>query len=405
MKCAEFFTKQDEQDIISLRRAIHRHPELGRELPVTCALVKRELEALGVPYTEKYCVSSVVGYINYGAKPETAPVVGAPGHVFTVALRADMDALPIQEEVDPEFRSEVPGVMHACGHDAHTAMLLIAARALKRAADAGKLQVRIKLLFQPNEEGEDEGAFEMVRRGCLQDVDLVYGQHVQPELETGKVGIRVGPAQASCHVHNLIFHGKSAHSTMPQDGHDALGMAIKAANDIYMMEARELSPFALHAIGICYLHAGTAHNIIPNIAEMKINVRTYDDAVDEFITERIRKIAVNSAEELGGTAEVTDVLTAYVLKNDEIAAKYGRSAVEAVVGAEAITEPPIRMSSEDFSGFTKVRPGMFLRLGTGNSAKGTTTMAHKGSFTLDEDALMIGASVLAEIGLQEYRVL
>ena len=400
MNATGYITKQDEEDLISLRREIHMHPELGRELPETCKIVKRELEKIGVPYTEKYCVSSVVGYINYGEDPENAPAPGEEDHVFTVALRADMDALPVTEANDVPYKSQIPGRMHACGHDAHTAMLMIAARALKRASDEGKLKARVKLLFQPNEEGEDEGAFEMADHGCLNDVDFVYGLHVQPSLATGTIGYNYGPSMASCHIHNITFHGKSAHSTAPEDAHDALAMALKAANDIYMMEARELSPFEKHVISICYLHSGTAHNIIPNRAEMKINVRTYNDDVDDFITRRIREIAEHSAAELGGTADVSDVLSAYVLVNDREAVNRGLKAAAALVGEDALTEFAPKLSSEDFSGFTKVRPGAFLRLGTGNEEKGTCTVAHRADFQIDEDALILGAEFLTQIGLE-----
>lgn len=400
MNAKDFITKQDAIDLIAIRREIHMHPELGRELPNTCAIVKRELDKIGVPYTEKYCASSVVGYINYGDDYENAPSVDEDGHVFTIALRADMDALPIFEETPVEFKSLYRGKMHACGHDAHTAMLIIAARALKKASDEGKLKARLKLLFQPNEEGEDEGAIEMVRNGCLNDVDYVYGQHVQPSIETGKIGYNYGPVMASCHVHNITFKGKSAHSTAPEDAHDALAMALKAANDIYMMEAREISPFEKHVVSICYLHSGTAHNIIPDTAEMKINVRTYNDDVDDFITGRIKEISEHSAAELGGTAEVTDVLSAYVLTNDKTAVDNGCKAAANIVGKENLSEFQAKLSSEDFSGYTKVRPGAFLRLGTGNKEKGTCTVAHRSDFNLDEDALIIGAELLTQIGLE-----
>lgn len=396
----EFITEEDQKDLIVIRREIHMHPELGRELPNTCAVVKRELDKAGIPYTEKYCVSSVVGYINYGEDPENAPALGEEGHVFTIALRADMDALPVNEIADVPFQSRIPGKMHACGHDTHTAMLIIAARALKRAADEGKLRARIKLLFQPNEEGEDSGAFDMVDNGCLADVDFVYGQHVQPSMKTGTIGYNYGPVMASCHVHNITFHGKSAHSTAPEDAHDALAMALKAANDIYMMEARELSPFEKHVISICYLHSGTAHNVIPDTAEMKINVRTYNDDVDDFITRKIKEISEHSAAELGGTADVTDILSAYVLNNDKLAVDNGLKAAVNLVGEDNVSEFPVKLSSEDFSGYTKVRPGAFLRLGTGNEEKGTCVVAHRADFKVDEDALIIGAELLTQIGLE-----
>ena len=401
MKAEELFTRQDDEDLVSLRREIHSHPELGRDLPNTCRLVEEELAKCGIPFTEKYCPSSVTGYINYGENPENAPPVGEEGHVYTIALRADMDALPIEENSGEEFSSLYPGRMHACGHDAHTAMLAIAARVLKRAADSGAMKIRVKLLFQPNEEGETEGAKEMVDKGCLDDVDFVYGQHLQPTIPTGKIGTNKGPVMASCHVHTVIFHGRSAHSTAPQDASDALAMAIKAANGIYMMEARELNPFAKHVISICYLHAGTAHNIIPALAEMKINVRTYSDELDEFITGRVRKICENAAEELGGSCEMSAVLMCCVLMNDSLASDKARAAAVNTVGEENVVESDVKLSSEDFSFFTKKRPGAFIRLGIANHEKRTCAGGHRADYRVDEDALPIGSRLLVQLALDE----
>ena len=401
MNVDTYFGSGDAQRIISLRREIHRHPETGLDLPVTVTVVCRELDSLGIPYTLKYAPGSVVGYINYGGtakEAEAAPAVEDAGHVFTIGLRADMDALPVEEQTGLPFASEVPGKMHACGHDAHTAMLLGAAKALRKAADEGSLSCRVKLIFQPNEEGEDEGAGIMVRNGVMDDVDLIFGQHVH-KLPVGHFGWHKGNAQASCHAYRITFHGVSAHATRPQEGHDALAMAIKAANDIYLMEAREISPFENHIISIGTLHAGTAFNIIAEKAAMGITVRTYSDRLDQFICEKIRKICENAASELGGTAEVDDNLSAYVVYNDPHLTEIARKTQISLAGEENVHEVESMMGSEDFSYYLTRRPGAFLRIGVENPEKGCNCHVHAGDLNIDEDALILGAKHLTQLVL------
>ena len=378
MDAKEFFRSGDEQAIIALRHDLHRHPEIAFDLPKTVARVRQELENLGIPYTEKFGKGSVVGYINPCCTGKT------------IAIRADMDALPMQEKSGVPFSSEVEGNMHACGHDAHTAMLIGTARALKRAES--RLNCRVLLLFQPAEESNPDGsgAAMMIRNGVLEGVDEIIGMHVENLLESGTLGVCHGEAMAASHPYTVEFFGAAAHATMPQSGHDALAMAVKAYNGIYLMEARELSPFVHRSVSIGALQAGTTSNIIADYAKMMISVRTFDTALDSFLCDRIRQICTHAAEELGGTCRIQEVRDCPPLYNDPAVCTRLESAIAKAVGREYVAVMPKKLSSEDFACYTAERPGAFLRLGTRNAAIGCDTMPHNNDFRIDESAFLKG---------------
>lgn len=397
-KAEDFFLEEDTANITELRRRLHRVPELNMKLPKTTAIVTKELTRLSVPFTQKYAESSVVGYINYGScDPDNAPAVGSEGHVYTIALRADMDALPITENTGLPFSSEHPGAMHACGHDAHTAMLLGASAALKRAEIKKALHCRVKLIFQPNEEGPESGALEMCRNGVLSDVDCIFGQHIQQQMKTGEIGWIKGPYMAQCHSYDIDFTGRASHATLPQEGRDALMMAVKAVNDIYVMNAREISPFDSHIISVGSLDAGTAHNIIAEHAHMSISVRTFHQETDDFIRERIHMICENAAKELGGFVEFSEDVSAFVVVNDEKCTDMLRRAASETVPENDIVELEKQMGSEDFSCFLRERPGCFSRIGTGNPGKGCTGVPHNSDLIIDEDALITGSRLFTQL--------
>lgn len=379
MDAKQFFRPEDEQAIIALRRDLHRHPEIAFDLPKTVARVKQELENLGIPYTEKYGKGSVVGYINPQCTGKT------------IAIRADMDALPLQEKSGVPFSSELDGAMHACGHDAHTAMLVGTARALKRAES--QLKCRVLLLFQPAEESNPDGsgAAMMIRNGVLAEVDEIIGMHVENLLQSGTLGVCHREAMAASHPYIIEFFGASAHATMPQSGHDALAMAVKAYNDIYLMEARELSPFVHRSISIGALQAGTTSNVIADYAKMMISVRTYDTALDTFLHDRILQICTHAAEELGGRCTCSDQLNCPPLYNHPDVCRKLESAIATVVGAENVAVMPKKLSSEDFANYVVEKPGAFLRLGTRNDAVGCNTLPHNNDFRIDEAAFIKGS--------------
>lgn len=395
-----YFTGADDTRIRELRHELHRHAELEFDLPETTAIVEKELIRLDIPFTGKYAPSSVVGYIGYHCEnPWNAAAVGREGHVCTVAFRADMDALPITENSGVPFSSIHRGIMHACGHDTHTAMLLGAAAALKKAEADGSLKVRVKLIFQPNEEGEETGSQVMIDSGVLDDVDFIYGQHIEMKHPTGTVLWIKGPAMAACHSYNITFHGKSAHATLPQAGHDALAMAVKAVNDIYLMRSRELDPFKPNIISVGSFHAGTAHNIIADTAEIKISTRFFHEDIAEIIDRRIRQISENAAAELGGSVTVEDAASTYAVVNDERITDLCLKAAKKIAPPERISPLPMQMGSEDFSCFERVRPGAFFHIGGSCPEKGCTGVVHNERLVIDEDAFLTGSKMFVQIAL------
>ena len=387
MLAENFFHEDDAAYMIRIRREIHEYPEIGFDLPKTVALVKRELEAMEIPYTEQFGKSSVVATINPSCT------------AYTVGLRADMDALPMDELTDIPFKSKIPGAMHSCGHDAHTAILLGTARALKRAER--DLKCRVKLLFQSNEEGDQSGACAMVEDGVMENIDEIIGLHNEYTIPTGKIGVLAGPYMAACHPYTIEFHGKSVHATLPQNGKDALAMAVKAYNDIYLMKCRELDPFSQHVLSISSIQGGTAHNVIAEHAKMLISFRFYDMQTHDKIDSRIKQICSNAAEELGGSVEFNDRISAYAVINDAAVADKVRTAAAKVVGEANVIPVPQKLSSEDFSHYLRKKPGVFFRLGTGNTEKGCVEAPHTSRFMLDEDALILGAKTFAQYVLDQ----
>ena len=375
----------DKDYIIKLRREIHEYPEVDFELPRTIAVVKRELEALGIPYTEKYGKSSVVGYINPHEKG------------FTIGIRADMDALLINEINDIPYRSKIEGKMHACGHDAHTAMLLGTAKALKALED--QINCRVMLLFQPSEEGRQSGAELMVRDGIMDEIDVIIGVHVENWLNSGCVGVCKGESMASSRNFQLEFFGRTAHATLPHSGNDALAAAVDAYNGIQLMLARKLNPFAQYVCSVGTLHAGTTQNVVADYAKMLGTIRTFDMNVDELLIKNIEEICSRSAENFGCTFKLTTSLKCYVVYNNPHISDCVLSAAAKVVGKENIAQMPIKMSSEDFSQYLTKKPGVFIRLGTRNEKKGITTLPHNNDFMIDEDALDKGSATCVQFVL------
>lgn len=376
------FLPEDEEYMIEIRRRLHMYPEVDFELPNTVKLVKQELDSMGISYTEQYGTCSVVAALNENCTGKT------------IGLRADMDALPVEENTGLEFASRNPGKMHACGHDGHTAMLLGAARVLKR--NESKLKCRVKLLFQPSEEGAVSGAGMMVEHGVMDDIDEIIALHVNNEIPCGQVGVCAGPFQAGCHPYEVTFHGVSSHATQPQKGHDALAMAVKAYMGIYMAKCRELSPFSEHVLSISSIQGGTAHNIIADKAKMLISLRFYDMEIEELLDSRIKMICRHAAEELGGEVSFDDRISTYPVINDPQVTERIRTAAVNSLGASNVQNISRRMSSEDFAHFSRKKPGAIFHLGTGNAEKNCVQELHASDFLIDEAALINGSRVFVQ---------
>jgi len=396
-KYTPFYDPEDKNYMVRIRRELHEYPEIGFDLPRTNALVERELKAMGIPYSTEYGRSSIVATVG---QPESdgAPSSDEPGGKYlpTIGIRADMDALPVTERTGLPFASKIPGQMHACGHDAHTAILLGTARMLKRAEEQGKLPCRVKLIFQANEEGEESGAAAMVNDGVMDDIDEIIALHQDIGVPVGSIGVISGEFMAACHPYRIEFFGQAAHATIPDKAKDALAMAVKAYNDIYLMKSREIGPFEEHILSISSLTAGTAHNIIADYAQMLISFRFFSMDTHDKVNRRIHQICENAAAELGGTVKFADSISAFPVYNDPDITEKVRAAASAVVGAENVVTVYKRMGSEDFSHYLQKKPGMLFRLGNGNAEKGCIHPSHSSEFMLDEDCLEVGAKVFVE---------
>lgn len=375
----------DKDYIINLRHEIHEYPEIGFDLPKTIAVVKRELDALGIEYTENLGESSIVATIN----PHKSH--------FTIGIRADMDALPIEEKTDLPFKSKTSGIMHACGHDAHTAMLLGTAKALKDMED--KLACRVMLVFQPSEEGVRSGADELVKGGLMDELDIIIGMHVENWLPSGSIGVCSGNSMASDRNFRIDFYGRTAHASLPQSGVDALCCAVRAYSNIQCMLTREVNPFENYVCSIGKLSGGTTQNVIADHAYMLGTIRTFNMELDEYLINRLQDIAQNTANEVGAKAVVDTTLTSLVVYNNPYISSLVLDSAAKVVGADNIVKMPKKLSAEDFSHYLAKKPGVFIRLGTRNEEKGYTTLPHNNDFLIDEDAFPIGTDTCVQFVL------
>ena len=383
-KIKKVMIKVDKDYIIKIRREIHEYPETGFDLPRTTGIVKRELESFGIEYTEKYCQGSVVGYIN----PKKQG--------FTICIRADMDALNMQEEVDLPFKSKIDGKMHACGHDAHTAMLLGAAKYLKSIEK--DLNCRVKLLFQPCEEGPGSGAIEMVQAGVLEDVDVIIGLHVEDGLHSGILAVCSGSSQASSRNFLVEIFGKTAHITTPEFGIDALRTAVEAYTNSQKYIAKR-RPKDRCAYGFGTLNAGRTQNNFADYASMSGTIRTFDIEDDKFVIDSIERAVKEACEKSGATYKITAPLKCISVYNNPYICTLLEDSFSKVVGKENVKKMHQKMGSEDFSRYVEKKPGALFRLGIKNPEKGMVSETHLSDFLLDEEVLDLGASAFVQFVL------
>ena len=370
----------DEKYIVDIRRQLHMYPELGFDLPVTLALVKRELENAGIPYTEKYGKSAIVGYIN----PDKTD--------FTIGVRADMDALAITERTDVPYVSKIDGCMHACGHDAHTAMLLGAAKALKKMEK--DINCRVILVFQPSEEGKTSGAELIVKDGLMDQIDVMIAQHVDNTLPAGTIGACKKQSMAASRIFKVEFFGKSAHATKPETGRDAIAAAVRFYNEAYLALAREVSPFEQYVFSVGKFEGGSAQNIIADYASMLISFRSYDMTFDDFVVKKLQTLAESIFNISGVKVKIDTVLKSRVLFNNPYLCDLLCAAGEKVVGKDRIVKVPRKMSSEDFAVYLAEKPGVFFRIGTRDTSRENYPQAHNSDFEIVEDALKYGSETI-----------
>lgn len=378
------------ESIRTWRRTIHRYPELSFTEQRTAALVNSVLIDLGLQTETEVAKTGVVAHIRGGNGP-------------TVALRADMDALPIQEVNGTEFDSTRPGIMHACGHDAHTAMLLGAATLLKQLADEGKLPGVVRLLFQPSEEAQDEegksGGMRMVEEGALEGVDAVFGLHVDPFHDVGSVATRPGPMMAAADMFEIVVIGSGGHAARPQSTIDPIALSAHVINAVHQIVSRRLDPTQPGVITIGTIQGGTANNIIPDRVTMTGTIRSFTPEVRTLLQDELMR-AAGVVESLGGRAEVTIFPGYPPTVNDPAATEHMMGAMRELLGEDHVTESELIMGAEDFSYMAQAAPGCFLRLGVHNPSWREYYPVHRADFRMDEDALPIGAAALALTALR-----
>lgn len=366
---------------VTLRRQLHEYPEIGYDLPKTLRLVKCELDRLGIPYTEEFGPSSIVATINPSCEG------------FTIGLRGDMDALPIEEKTGLPFSSKHPGIMHACGHDVHTANLLMVGRWLKEHEE--QLRCRVKLLFTPAEEYISPGSKQMAENGVTDDIDCILACHVDSTKDIGKIGILEGAINANSMGITIDLYGRSSHAVYPHKGVDAIAMAVQVYQGMLQLKAKGVDPREQCVVHIGSIHGGSTNNSVCDHVQLFCTLRTHSDAMTELLLTRVREIANGAAAMNGGQAHVeVNKLLPYVY-NESAMYRQFKSSAEKVVGAENIMCDRRGMGGEDFGFFSRRKPCLFFRLGTCSGPE-TSFASHTDLFDVDERCFQISLAVFTQ---------
>lgn len=382
------------QEVIDIRRHLHQHPELSYQEVETGKFIANRLSQMGIPHEHGVAENGVVGLIE-GKNPNSK----------TIALRADIDALPIEEANNIAYKSKNEGVMHACGHDVHTSSLLGTAKILFALKE--HFEGTIKLIFQPAEEKLPGGASIMIKEGVLENPKPVsiLGQHVHPPLEVGKVGFCPGKYMASADEIYVTITGKGGHGALPQDCIDPIliaGYLITALQQIVSRNANPSMPTVLTFGKINSV--GGATNIIPNQVKLEGTFRTMNEEWRFDAHRRMKRIAEGIAESMGGSIDFNIVVGYPNLYNNEPLTNRSKQLAVEYLGADKVVDLPIRMTAEDFAYYSQEMPACFYRLGTGNQEKGITSPVHTNTFNIDEDALKLSIGLMAWLAIGELSI-
>ncbi len=376
--------QQATEEMISLRRDFHQHPELGFQENRTSGIIEQYLKDLGLR-VRRCAGTGVIGVLE-GARPGR-----------TLRLRSDIDALPVQERTGLPFASQTPGVMHACGHDGHTAIQLLAAKLLARRRE--QLAGKLIFLFQPNE--EEAGAEEMIRQGALEDPrpDAVCGLHLWSPLPTGTIGVVPGPLMASSYYFKVTIHGVGGHGGAPHTAVnpiDAAGHVLEAIKTFHTLEMDACKPTV---ISVCTIHSGAKQIVVPETLEMEGSIRCLHSE-DEQVRRRFCQLVEGTCALYRCTCEIVFTCGNTLLSNDPEMSHLVAEVAARTVGEEHIQQEGIStMLGEDFAEFTRRVPGVFYFVGTGNPEKGTQVEHHNPRFMLDEDSLPIALEMQVRMAL------
>lgn len=374
-------------DVIEWRRHLHSQPELSFQEQKTSQFVYEKLQSFGGLEISRPTKTSVV-----------ARLVGQqPGKVL--AIRADMDALPLQEENDVEYVSKNPGVMHACGHDGHTAMLLGAAKVLTQLK--AQLKGEIRFIFQHAEEQPPGGAQELVASGVIKGIDEIIGLHFSTDLPVGKIGINSNAILANTDTFDIVIKGKGGHGSRPEAAVDPISIGAQVVANLQHIISRKISALEAVVLSVTTFHGGTSHNIIPQTVTFGGTVRSFDAKIREVLPRLIEQTVKGITEAHGATFEI-DYHHGYsaVINDPELTEKVKKIGSD-LFGCENVFQFPRRMAGEDFSAYLQEVPGCFIFIGAANAQKGLTYSSHNPRFDIDESALEYGLklNIYAALGL------
>lgn len=369
-------------ELIARRRDFHQHPELGFEEFRTAGIVAEVLSALDIEVQTGIAKTGVVGILE-GAKDGP-----------TILVRADMDALPIHEENATDYISTVPGKMHACGHDAHTAIGLGVAKVLAKHRD--KLAGRVKFVFQPGEEGHG-GAEAMIKEGVLENPrpDISLGLHVWNTSPVGSFGVVDGPVMAGASTVEITINGKGAHGALPQEGHDPVICAAQLVTALQTIVSRNVHPLDTAVLSITYIQAGTTHNVIPAQAEIQGTLRAFNLETRDYMVKRIEELSQAIAQGMNCTAEVRVGHITEPVINDAAVGDVVRGALAKILPDAPLDNDVQTMGGEDFCFFMKDIPSTFFFVGSANSERGLDYGHHHPRFDIDEDSLPLGVALMS----------
>jgi len=374
--------------LVALRRQVHRHPELGFREEQTAALAARRLAELGIAVRTGIGKTGVIGDLGMGGR--------------CIALRADMDALPIQEENEVPYASAVPGVMHACGHDAHVACLLGAAQLLTEEAVAGRLHGRVRFLFQPSEEAQDaeglSGGMRMAAEGAMERADAVVALHVWADDPLGTISLREGTMTAHPDKFELVIEGKEAHGAYPHRGHDAITLAAQVIQALQTVVSRRIDPTHAKVLTIGTIQGGTKDNILAGRVAMTGTLRTFDAATRDVLLTEMEK-ACSIARTLGGDYSLRVIPGYLPVDNNPTLTALVRQVGTDLLGTGSVIEAPLEMGGEDFSYFAQSAAGCLFWLGAATPGE-PKRLHHHPRFDIDERCLPLGAALLSEISLR-----
>jgi amidohydrolase len=378
--------KQYAPDLISIRHHLHAHPELSYQEFQTSRFVQERLSELDIPF-EVMAGTGVVGLLR-GKNPGKR----------VVALRADMDALPIKEENDIPYKSTNEGVMHACGHDVHTTVLLGASRILNQLKD--EWEGTVKLIFQPGEEKNPGGASLMIKEGVLKNPEpqAIFGLHVHPGLETGKLSFRGGMVMASADELYITIKGKGGHAAAPHLTVDTILVASHLIVALQQIISRNRNPLSPSVLSITSVQGGYTTNVIPSEVRLMGTFRAMDEEWRFRAHELIRKQATELVHSMGAEIDLHIDVGYPMVYNNEALDKVARAEAREFIGRDKVLETEIRLGAEDFGYYTRQIPGCFYRLGVMNEEKGITSGVHTPTFNIDESAIEIGAGMMAWLG-------